>query len=170
MEYKYGGMSLEEDECDFLQDFIRSEKIKTVIEFGAGLSTRIIADVIGKKNVWSYEIYQATIDMLNGYNILERDFRDPYKNEHLDSDLRAIGRSKFDLAFVDSPEGHYTYEGKYSRFYSMVTAKKLSDIIVFHDVYRQGEKNTIDLLLSDYDREDFLSRRGLSVFRKRGEK
>jgi len=153
--YQGNPYAIDENEWNLLIEFLRSNNIRSVIEFGVGISTKLFLAMCSR--VVSYEHDQDWASKFDHDVILY----DPMKPiQYIDE--------KFDLAFVDGPNGKFRIPDNCSRYYTTEAAKKHSDIIIIHDSKRDGETETIRRLLSDWQRQDLPSARGLTIFRRKG--
>lgn len=121
----FGGGALTHKDWDFLQYVIDKYKIKTVLEFGAGLSTLLLAE---KVKVISYETNEGWIKKLKEIN--------PELDIRLWDGTEASGikMERFDMAFVDGPAG-----GR-SREISTKYGASNADVVVVHDANRENER------------------------------
>lgn len=126
---EWGGGCITKEDWDFIQQVIKDNNIKTVLEFGTGLSTLLMAD-LGVK-VITYETMEGWIEKIHGLNP-KVDIR-LWKGESLNDVTKDGDPTKFDMAFVDGPAG-----GR-SREFSTKIASELSDLIIVHDASRPNE-------------------------------
>lgn len=108
---------------EFLKDTIEKNNIKTVLEFGAGLSTLMLND-LGLK-VTTYEDSQGWIDKIKAIN--------PNYDVRLWDGKTLELTDKFDFAFVDGPSGGVNRE------IATKIASEVANIIVVHDAARKEE-------------------------------
>ena len=120
----FGGGSLTREDWEFMQNVIRENNVKSVLEFGSGISTLLLSD-LGVK-VTSFETMDGWIKKL--------------KTIKPDLDIRLWdGKTlqniepKYDMAFVDGPSGGATRE------FSTKIASEVADIIIVHDASRINE-------------------------------
>lgn len=128
-------------ECKVIEDYVRREGIRSVLEFGPGRSTLMFA--AAGCEVWTAEC--------NGYWLqhYQQLFADepavhivPFENVPSIS-ISELERQRFDLAFVDAPTGHEFPPGMSARLNSCQFAAQCSDRILLHDAERPGEQETI---------------------------
>lgn len=126
----FGGGSLTDRDWQFISDTINTFKIKTVLEFGAGLSTLLFNDVPGlnvltweTKNGWIQKIKDlkraADVRLWDGVCV-----PDEY------SEIPMM----YDMAFVDGPAGDLPRE------MSTNLGSILSPIVIVHDAGREWAK------------------------------
>jgi ADP-heptose:LPS heptosyltransferase len=122
----WGGTNITHLDWAFMKEVIAEHNIKSVLEFGTGLSTILFSNQ--GLNVVSYDNHRGWLDKMekmvprgvdlrlwNGTTIFEK----------LD---------KFDLAFVDGPSGGPTRE------FSTKIAAEHADIVIIHDAGREWER------------------------------
>lgn len=120
----FGGTSITKEDFEFLQSTIKENNVKTILEFGSGLSTLLLSDIV---KITSYETDE---------NIINK-----FKSIKSDLDIRLwdgkellnIENKRYDLAFVDGPSGGASRENATS------IASELSDIVIIHDASREHE-------------------------------
>lgn len=165
---QYGGFSIDKAEGAEILRCVRDLGAKSVLEFGAGMSTLVLTGELGKSAVWSFEDHPETLADLLTYQVCRRDMSREYTPAMLSADRALFKRERFDLAFVDGPPAFspaHLFNGC-ARYWSVFAAKQFADAILMHDTERDGEKATIRALLSSWTRTDYASARGLSLFRK----
>jgi hypothetical protein len=108
--------AIKEEDWDLIQSLISKHKIKSVVEFGCGLSTLLYKGL----KVTSYESnleYLNTVKgLLNGVNL-----------QHWDNETLKLN-GKYDLAVVDGEE---------PRINQAKLAKDMADIVVVHDGHKR---------------------------------
>jgi ADP-heptose:LPS heptosyltransferase len=125
---KFGGGALTDRDWVFIKATMEKYKVKTVLEFGAGLSTLMISRVAEK--VVSFETTPGWIKKITN-------LADPSKVEINQWDGITIGGfcgPNFDMAFVDGPSGGQ------SREFSTKIASMLANVVVIHDAGRVPER------------------------------
>lgn len=124
---RWGNGSIYEEDWKFLKEIMDKYSVKSVLEFGAGLST-IILNELGIKVV-TYENDQDWIDATKKLNN-RADIR-KWDGQTIDC------TDRFDLIFVDGPRawGHMVF----GRQHSIKIASELSDLVFLHDAIRPGE-------------------------------
>jgi len=159
IQLNYTSWSIDEKEEEWIRKVIESEKIKSVVEFGAGESTKLFASAVNQ--VLSFESDSKFAEKLTKFSNVDIIVGSLHKEIE-------IPDSKFDLAFVDGPPAMGVTKGK-ARFHPTVAAIQLSDRVMIHDTKRIGEQNTIAEL---FENEQWVrsecpnSKRGLTLFTK----
>lgn len=134
--FEFGGGSLTDRDWNFIHETIKKYNVKSVLEFGAGLSTLLLNDEL--KDVVTYEDKQGWIDKVRSLN--------PKCDVRLWDRATITLEKRFDLAFVDGPSGGA------SRQNSTSIARLLSDIVIIHDANREYElKWQEQFLKTDFD-------------------
>ena len=128
-------------ECKVIEDYVRREGIRSVLEFGPGRSTLMFA--AAGCEVWTAECNE---DWLDHYRQLFAD--EPAIHivpfENIPSiRIPELEGKRFDLAFIDSPTGHEFPPGMSSRLNSCGFAGQHADRLLLHDAERAGEQATI---------------------------
>ena len=145
----------------YLTDFCKANAIESVLEIGCGASTFAFMEtgcsiraIEGKKD--RYKHHKNDFDF---YDKIELNFL-PYKQIK----EWPITESKYDLAFVNAPQGTTTM----SRYDAVVWALGCAKTIILHDAKRKGEQETISKILSHNDYKDHYidSGRGMSILHK----
>ena len=125
----FNGGALTQKDWEFIQSIIKKYNVKSVLEFGAGLSTLLLND-IGLEKVVTYEDKQGWIDKLkkikSSCDIRLWDGKNLIDNDH------------YDLAFVDGPSGDF------SREQSTKIASEKCKVIVVHDAGREWARKYQD--------------------------
>jgi len=176
------------DDANIINKILTEYDIKSVVEFGIGLSTLIFLKHPNIKQYLGYEQnINITIKLLNDLfvknpNILSKvkinflslplSFSIPQETNQEQNKLLIV-TSRFDLAFVDAPIGyHYEKLSKinndvkyYSRFHTMKLSKLYSSKILIHDSNRISEQNSIQLLFPDskYEKHHYNTAPGLTL-------
>lgn len=126
----WGGWAIAEKDWDFIKDIIQKQEIKTVLEFGTGLSTLLISEIA---KIDTFETNKEWVETIrtkapNG-NVRFHlwNGQDPPEIE-----------TGYDLAFVDGPAGKFM--GGPGREMSMRVASKYADKIIVHDAGREDEE------------------------------
>jgi hypothetical protein len=123
----WGDFSIQQEDWDFIKGIIEEEEIKNVLEFGSGLSSLLISELV---KVDSYETdlkYANTIRKKTSSQNLNIKMWD---GKHFDSD------KQYDLVFVDGP----VLSEDSNREHSIKAASKSSDRIIIHDGLREDER------------------------------
>ena len=130
---EFGGGALTELDWEFISDAINKYGVRSVLEFGAGLSTLLLNDKLA--NVVTYEDKQGWIDKLKklkpGINIQLWNGKD-FSNDE-----------QFDMAFVDGPAGDS------GREISTKIASEKCRLVVVHDAGREWARKYQDLYIKD---------------------
>jgi glycosyltransferase involved in cell wall biosynthesis/ADP-heptose:LPS heptosyltransferase len=141
--FEWGGGSITDKDWVFIQDIFKTYNVKSVLEFGAGLSTLLMATKVD--TVVTFETQPGWIKKI-------QDLSDPKKNHIFQWDGITIDidpkdfQSAFDFAFVDGPAGGQNRE------FSTKYASEMADLIVVHDAGRIWERKWQEKYLSkDYD-------------------
>jgi len=134
--FKWGGACITSLDWDFLASILEKYKINTVLEFGSGLSTALMA--AHGRVVTSYETEERWIKDLTAKGISKLADIRIWNGKEVKEELK-----EFDLAIVDGPPG-----GE-SREFSSKIASEHSDIVLFHDAGRAGEKKWQDKYVKD---------------------
>ena len=134
--FTWGGACITKVDWEFLKTVIKKYNIKTVLEFGTGLST-VLMSASGIK-VISYETEDRWLKDLESKEVTKMaDVR------RWDGKIFQDKLEKFDLAIVDGPPG-----GE-SREFSTKIASEHSDIVLVHDAGRTPEREWQDKYLKE---------------------
>jgi ADP-heptose:LPS heptosyltransferase len=136
LDLKFGGGSITDRDWEFMKGVIEKYKVKTVLEFGAGLSTILMSEKVDKIDTfetmsgWINKIKvltkpTSTIKLWDGKNIKEK-------------------LEQYDLAFVDGPSG-----GESREFSTKLTSEH-ANIVIIHDAGREPERNWQKKYLEKY--------------------
>lgn len=132
----FGGGSITDQDYVFLRNTIQAQGVKTILEFGAGLSTLLLSELA---EVWSFETSQGWVDKvidtakavgIRGPRWLMR--WDGLQLETIKPTVTPL--PAFDLAFVDGPSGGA------SREHSTKIASERARVVVVHDAGRPHER------------------------------
>jgi hypothetical protein len=129
----WGEWAIAQKDWEFIRNIIQREEIKTILEFGSGLSSLLLSEFV---EVISYETddeWQKCIEEKKVPGLNNLSLR---KWSGVDEPTELEGK-KFDLVFVDGPPGKVT--GGPGREVSIRLATKLSDRIILHDAQRAEE-------------------------------
>jgi len=135
MTLTFAGGAITEKDWEFLQETLNRYKVRTILEFGAGMSTVLLNAVPGLKVV-TYET-----DQLWRQRVLKQS---PKCNIRLwkGKNIRELPDTEvYDLAFVDGPAGGINRE------ISTRAAAEYSNLVVIHDAGREHEKRWQELYL-----------------------
>ena len=119
----FGGGSLTEKDWIFMQDVIKKHNVKTILEFGAGLSTLLLNEIA---EVITFETNEGWIKKIKALN--------PKCDIRLWDGKDAGLINHYDMAFVDGPSGGL------SREFSTKIASELARIVIVHDAGREYER------------------------------
>lgn len=132
--FEWGSGSITDRDWLYMKDIFKEEKIQTVIEFGAGLSTLLMGSLLpdGPNRMVTYETMGGWINKIKG-------MADPNKHDirHWDGKtvpMRKYDYAHFDLAFVDGPAGGENRE------WSTKFASEIADHVIVHDAGRVPER------------------------------
>ena len=142
---KWGEGAITRDDWIVLRDFILKNNIKSVIEYGYGISTALIAEVV--KNLITFETvkYYFKVGIKNGFKVVL------WKGNHGVMALNA------DLVFIDGPQGGQNRE------WSFKNAARQSNCIAIHDAQRKEEKIWKAMYLADYK---LIAGRRLEIYKR----
>ena len=138
-ELTFGGGSLTDRDWLFMKDIIQEEKVKTVLEFGAGLSSIMMGQIVEK--VITYETASSWISKIS--KMIKPEVNTIRKWDGKNFNLLDGDPQRFDFSFVDGPAG-----GE-SREFSTKAASELADIVIMHDAGRPPERMWQDKYLKD---------------------
>jgi hypothetical protein len=135
--------SLSDDELRALRKFIDRHKVQSVLEFGPGRSTECLLDAGCQVVSLEYDShwlahYRSLFANQPRLKLGAFENREPVT-------LPDWLPQRFDLALVDSPRGDHA-KGGCSRLNTCLAAAAHADLILLHDVNRQGERATIEQL------------------------
>jgi hypothetical protein len=157
-EWKFNGegrppeaMVLHPSDIDYLKFEIDSLGAKSILEFGPGASTELFAGLglqvttIEHMQRW-YEVAKEQFKDRPNVRVLKGEDEMPFRVEGMGS------YEKFDLAFVDAPQGyeplrkvHPGYEDC-SRLNTTLLALQHAPVVLLHDVVRPLERGTLNRL------------------------
>jgi len=120
------GFEITQGDWRFIRGIIEKHQVATVLEFGAGLSSKLMAQIARVVSYETDEQYAQKIAGANGNPEIRI-----WDGKNLDLDER------FDLVFVDGPAGSGV--GGSGREHSMRIAAKCADRIIVHDAARKHE-------------------------------
>jgi len=132
---KWGGGCITDRDWQFILYTINEFGIRSVLEFGAGLSTLLIMDHVDR--VVNYETrpkWSETVQRHNTGNIDLRQWDGKSITEELED---------FDLCFVDGPAGGG------SREFSTKIASEKAKVVIIHDANRPAERKWQEMYLKD---------------------
>jgi hypothetical protein len=129
-EIPWGGWAISQKDWHFIKEVIEELKPKRILEFGAGLSSLLMSELV---ETVSYETNPDYIELIHGKQIENQLFLKKWNGEDvlLDRD--------YDMAFVDGPPGEGT--GGIGRQHSLRIAAENCRVIITHDSGRQHEQH-----------------------------
>ena len=136
--FTWGGGAITDRDWMYIKDIFKKEKIETVLEFGAGLSTLLMGSMA--KSVITYETMPGWIEKIKG-------MADPKKHTFRKWDGKNVPVKKddiphYDFAFVDGPSGGENRE------WSTKFASEHAEMVIVHDAGRQPEREWQEKYLS----------------------
>jgi len=129
--FKWGNDHLTDKDWIFIKDILKEYDVKTILEFGSGLSSLLFATVVDKV---------LSFDEPTGYINKVIKCIDGKKNELVVWDGKTVslpptyGETRFDLIFVDGPRGGENRE------WSTKYASENADLVIVHDAGRVNER------------------------------
>jgi hypothetical protein len=146
-----GATVLKQEDLDYFKFEIASLGAKSILEFGPGASTEFFVGLglqvttIEHMQRW-YEVAKEQFKDRPNVRVLKGEDEMPFRIEGMGS------YEKFDLAFVDAPQGyeplrkaHPGYEDC-SRFNTTLFALQHAPVVLLHDVVRPLERGTLNRL------------------------
>jgi len=137
---EFGNTCIEKEDWDVIKEVIGKYKVKTVLEFGCGLSTLKMAE-LGCK-VIAYEVMPEWADKIRKINP-NLDIR-PWDGKEIPG-YHALGQ--FDLVFCDGPAS--SYSGGAKRDDAIKMSSELGKVLIIHDAGRPGERSAQDKYVKD---------------------
>ena len=146
-----GACTFHPQDIAYVKFEIASLGAKNILEFGPGDSTQVFADLglqvttVEHSEKW-YEVAKKRFAKYPNVRVLKGEDQMPFV-------IHGMGSyEKFDLAFVDAPEGYYPrrkihpgYEDC-SRFNTTLAALERAPVVLLHDVIRPLERGTLNRL------------------------
>jgi hypothetical protein len=138
--FKWGGGSVTDKDWIHIKALLEKYKTKTVLEFGAGLSTLLFGSVVDE--VHTFETQPGWINKI-------KENADEKKNFFYSWDATkefvplSVLPKRFDFAFVDGPAGGQNRE------WSTKAAAELADVVIVHDAGREWERKWQDKYLAE---------------------
>jgi len=142
----WGGEEIIEKDWDFIEQIIRDEKLKTVLEFGSGFSTLLMSEIA---KVDSFETNPKRLEEIKAKLPRGRSVNFFLWGGRVIPDSGKL-KAKYDLAFIDGPESASNIS-QVGRQVSIEIAAKYSDRIILHDAGKIHEAMLQERIL----REDF---------------
>lgn len=140
----WGGMAILQKDWRFIRDTISKYGVKSVVEFGVGLSSLLMSEIVPVVSYETKESWAKEIDSRrhNGTNQLAIAMWDGLEPPLIEQ------RGPFDMAFVDGPQGN-----KQGREFSIkAVAEARVPLVLIHDAGRRGETTFQNRYLrKDYD-------------------
>ena len=131
-EIKWGEGAISRDDWVTLRDFIKMYAIKSVIEYGYGISTMLLSEIV--EDIVTFE---------TNYSYFKKGQAEGYNLRTWNAD-RYLSEQYADLVFIDGPAGGQNRE------WSFKNAVRQSDCIGIHDAQRKEEKVWKAMYLADY--------------------
>jgi len=131
----WGDYAISQNDWKFIKGIIQENGVKSILEFGAGLSTLLMSELV---EVTSYETDKAWIENIEK---LARGNGHPERMLNIvkwDGKKEPKGLGQYDLAFVDGPKGKVN--GGIGREMSIKLASEHAKRIIIHDAGRSEEQ------------------------------
>ena len=129
--FQWGGGAITDRDWIFMKGLLEKYKTKTVLEFGAGLSTLLIGSVVDE--IHTFESQPGWIN-----KIKEKADENKHTFYSYDPTKEFVPPSvlpkRFDFAFVDGPAGGQNRE------WTTKAAAELADVVIVHDAGREWER------------------------------
>ncbi len=135
--FAFGGSSITDKDWAYISDILSEYKVKTLLEFGSGLSTLLIS-AMGIEVV-SFECRDSDIQRVKAMNPNAKVIKWDGKKSIKEAFKKEM---KFDAALIDGPAGGENREPSFK------DAVQLSDLIFVHDGGRAPEKKWQEQYLS----------------------
>ena len=129
--FKWGGGSVTDRDWLYIRDIFKKFNVKTVVEFGCGLSTLLYSSLVDK--VISFETQPGWIKKISDMIPKEKDVT-IYQWDGKTFKLPDGEPTKFDFAFVDGPAGGPNRE------WATKAGSELADLVIVHDAGRVPER------------------------------
>jgi len=129
--FQWDGASITDKDWIHIKALLEKYKVKTILEFGAGLSTLLMGSVV--EEVHTFETQPGWIKKV-------KDLADEKKHTFYSWDPTkefvppSVLPKRFDFAFVDGPSGGENRE------WSIKAAAELADVVIVHDAGRAPER------------------------------
>jgi len=143
---QWGAGEIIEKDWDFIEQVIEEEKVKTVLEFGAGFSTLLMSQIA---SVDSFETKAEKLEQIKGKLPKGRKVNLYSWDGETKPDSGRV-KEKYDLVFVNGPESA-SMGTQTGRRVSIEVAAECSDRIIVHDAGKMHETMLQEELL----RKDF---------------
>ena len=138
--FEWGGGCITDKDWMFMKKTLQKNNVKTILEFGAGLSSLLFGTMVDK--VVTFETQQGWIKKIKDMSDEKVNHFFHWDGKDLDiNDLLEEG-IKFDFCFVDGPAGSMNRE------WSTKFGSELADIVIVHDAGRKGERMWQDKYLA----------------------
>ena len=126
----WGGMAIMQNDWKFIKDVMEQYKVRSVLEFGAGLSSLLMSESVPVVSYETDDEWAREINLRQNGNQL---VIVPWDGK----DAPMVGqRGPFDMAFIDGPPGN----SEHGREFSMkAVADAKIPLVIVHDAGRQGE-------------------------------
>jgi len=129
--FKWGGGSVTDRDWLYIRDIFKKFNVKTVVEFGCGLSTLLYSSLVDK--VISFETQPGWIKKISDMIPEGKDVK-IYQWDGKTFKLPDGEPTKFDFAFVDGPAGGPNRE------WATKAGSELADLVIVHDAGRVPER------------------------------
>lgn len=130
--FKWGGGCITDRDWMFMKEVIETHKVKNILEFGAGLSSLLFAQVAEK--IITFETQPGWIKDIQDKSDETKNHLFHWDGKNLDIQDFIDEGLKFDMAFVDGPAGGQNRE------FSTKYGAELADIVIVHDAGREWER------------------------------
>jgi len=138
--FEWGGGSVTNRDWLFMCDVFKTYNVKSVLEFGAGLSTLLIGNKID--TVVTFETQKEWIKKISELATGSNNHIFHWDGRNIDINTDDFKDIQFDLAFVDGPAGGQNRE------FSTKYASELSNLVIVHDAGREWERKWQEKYLS----------------------
>lgn len=130
----WGEWAISQKDWEFLRNIIQRNSLRTVLEFGTGLSSLMLSETV---EVVSYETDPEWAKLIEEKKIagLNKLIIKIWNGKDIPAEL--LNGKRYDVVFVDGPPGLVT--GGVGRSVSIPLATKLSDKVIIHDAQRDEE-------------------------------
>jgi len=131
----WNAMSILEDDWDAIKNFVETNNVKRVVEFGSGISTQLL-DKLGI-TVHSFETNPEQVKQLEK----------KLANTTFELwDAKTVPHIEGDMAFIDGPHGGKNREPSYR-----AVAESGIPFVACHDIHRAEDKQWVDKYFSEWE-------------------
>lgn len=138
--FQWGGGCITDKDWLFMQEVLKKYNVKSILEFGAGLSTLLFATMADR--ILTFETQQGWINKIKSMATDKNHFL-KWDGKKLDINEDDFKDLKFDLCFVDGPAGGSNRE------FSHKYASEMATVVIVHDAGRQWERKWQEKYLSE---------------------